>query len=235
MPVKSRKSKPTSKKAIEKIARKEIMKVQELKSVFSELDEIPNASQASTTLTCLSLIGRGNDGNQRVGNQVQPVSFSLHGWFRPRGLKSGTGDQFDSAFYSRIIIVRQKPQMRMVSGTPAEIQIGSSEFFRKAGGHTGGQTNDFKDIFYKFNHQLGTVIYDKKFFVSGSENQNNTREIKFNYRFPKSARMNFTDNSAYPHEMITMFIINRKADDDTDVDPKTVEYSGHVELYYRDS
>ena len=232
---KATRSKPkgATKKAMQQVAQTEIVKASEPKSVFTNLDEIPNTTTGSSTLSSLSLITRGTAGNQRVGQQVKPTKFVLKAWFRPRGLKS-EAEQFDSAFYSRVIIVRQKPNARIVSGTPAEIQINNSEFFKTGGGTTAGVGTDFKDIFYKFNTNLGTVIYDKKFFISGNQNLNNTREINFTYRFPKSAKMHWTDASAYPHEMITMFIINRKADDDVDAQPKTVEYSGHAELYYRD-
>jgi hypothetical protein len=219
---------------LKKMIAQQIRKASETKSVFTSIDEFPVLAKEEKTLDPFSLVAHGNKGNERIGNQIQPTSLKVRAWFRPRSLKTDEADQFSSAIYSRVVIVRQKPQVRVVSGTPAPVTLANTEIFRKSGSLTGGITNDFADIFHNFNSQLGTVIYDKKFFISGSEYANNIKEIKFNYRFPKTARMNFTDNSSYPHEMVHMYIINRKVDDDVDTSPKTIEYSGNVEFYYKD-
>lgn len=228
------KGKKRGRKPLKQVIDTQIRKASETKSVFMELDEHTQSSQENATTGPFSLIAHGSNGNQRVGNQIDPTYFTLNMHFRPRSLEGDDGTRYDSAFYSRVIIVRQKPQVRVVSGTPAPLLHSNAEFFMKGGKTTGALAGDFKDLYYKVNPQLATVIYDKKFFISGSQYQNNTREINFKYRFPKTARMNFTDGSSYPHEMINLYIINRKADDDIDASPKTIEYCLHSELFYKD-
>lgn len=221
-------------KNLKQLINQEINRVSETKVLFSLLDEHSQPSNADATVGPFSLIAHGNQGNQRIGQQVKPISLKMQMIFRPKSLETFGDAQYDSSFYSRVILVRQKPAVRLVSSTPAPILLTNSNYFKKGGNTTGPIANDFRDLFYTFNNQLGTVIFDKKFFISGQTNQNNTREINFTYRFPKTAMMNFTDNSSYPHEMVSMYIINRKADDDTDASPKNIEYCGHVELYYKD-
>lgn len=228
------KGKKRGRKPLKTVIQNQIRRASETKSSFMALDEHTQTSLETATTGPFSLIAHGSQGNQRVGNQIDPTYFTLKMFFRPRSLEATEDERFDSAFYSRVIIVRQKPQVRVVSGTPAPLLHSNAEFLMKGGKTTGPLANDFRDLFYKVNPQLATVIYDKKFFISGSQYANNTREINFKYRFPKTTRMNFTDNSAYPHEMINVYIINRKVDDDTDATPKTIEYCLHSELFYKD-
>ena len=235
----SRYKKPS--KALKQTIQKTINRNIETKSNFSEIDEIAVGQNSSTTLTPFNLISHGNAGNQRIGQKLDPLSVNLKMWFRPRGLVNNGGNandpgaQYDSAFYSRIILVRQKKGVKYLAGTPVPIATTNPVFFEKNGGTTGALTNDFKDLFYKINPNLAQVVYDRKFYVPMQYKMNNTKIINYTYRFPKSVKQTFSDNSEYPDQPFVMFIINRYADDDAHTTEKTIEYTGQATFTYKDA
>ena len=213
----------------------------ETKVQFTDLDEIAIGQNSENTVTPFNLVAHGNQGNQRIGSKIDPISMQLQMWFRPRGLvnsgniASDPAAQYDSAFYSRIIICRQKEGVKYVSSTPAPISVTNSDIFVKAGNSVGPLSNDFRDMFYKMNPRLLQTVYDRKFFIPMQYKMNNTKMINFTYRFPKSVRNTYSDNSEYPDQPLLMFIINRFADDDAHATEKTIEYSGQAVFKYKDA
>lgn len=213
----------------------------ETKTHYSDIDEVAVSQNGEATLTPFNLVAHGNQGNQRIGQKIDPLSLSLTMYFRPRGLintGNAVGDpeaQFDSAFFSRVVIVRQKPGVQYVTRTPTPIDLTDGEIFIGNAGTVQGLMNDYRDLMRKFNPRYFTVIFDRKYYVPMQYKMNNTKEVRFNYRFPKSVRTTYSDNSAYPDQPCFMFIINRFADDDTHATTKTIEYTGEAIFKYKDA
>lgn len=213
----------------------------ETKVQFTQMDEIGIGQNAENTVTPFNLVAHGNQGNQRIGSKIDPVSMQLRMWFRPRGLNNtgnASGDpagQYDSAFFSRIIIVRQKAGVKYVGNSPVPIAVTNPDLFIKAGNATGGLAYNFNDLLYKMNPRLVQTIYDRKFFIPMQYKMNNTKQVNFTYRFPKSVRNTFSDNSEYPDQPLIMIVINRFADDDSHATEKTIEYSGQAIFKYKDA
>lgn len=235
----SRAKKPS--KALKQTIQKTILKNLETKSVFTEIDELALGQNSDTSVTPFNLVGHGNTGAQRIGQKLDPLAVNLKMWFRPRGLVNNGGNandpaaQYDSAFYSRIILIRQRKGVKMVAHTPVPINTSNPDLFVKNGGTTGGITNDFRDLFYKVNPNLAQVVYDRKIYVPMQYTMNNTKIINYTYRFPKSVRTTFSDNSEFPDQPFLMLIINRFADDDGHVSEKTIEYTGQAIFTYKDA
>lgn len=230
-----------SKKSLVKTVNKVVNSKIETKYAYTDLDELAVGQNSATSVTPFNLVPHGNAGNQRIGQRIDPVALNLKLWFRPRGLvNSGNiaadpGDQYDSAFYSRIILCRQKVGVRLVAGTPAPIQVTNANLLVGNGGTTQALMNDYRDVLRKINSNLLQVVYDKKFFIPMQYKMKNTQEINFTYRYPKSTKITYSDNSEYPDQPFIMFVINRFADDDAHASEKTIEYSGEAIFSYKDA
>ena len=228
--------KPT-KQAIQRVVSSNI----ETKTSYLAIDELGVTQNGEGAVTPFNLIAQGIQGNQRVGQRINPISLGLKMYFRPRGLVNtgnAVGDpaaQYDSACYSRIVIVRQKPASKYVSTTPTPFPVNSPLLIVGNGGTIQGLTNDYRDLLRKFNPQIFTVIYDKKFLIPMQYRMTNTKEVHMNYRFPKSVKQTFSDNSEYPDSPVFMYIINRFVDDDTHGTNKTIEYCGESVFKYKDA
>jgi hypothetical protein len=226
-PAMSRYIRKPTKQAIQRVVASNI----ETKTSYLAIDELGVNQNAEGSVTPFNLISQGNQGNQRIGQRINPISLSLKMYFRPRGLVNtgnAIGDpeaQFDSACYSRIVIVRQKPSTKYISTTPTPFPVNSPLLLVGNGGTVQGLNNDYRDLLRKLNPSLFTVIYDKKFLIPMQYRMTNTKEVNINYRFPKSVKQTFSDNSEYPDSPVFMYIINRFVDDDTHGTNKTIEYS----------
>ena len=228
-------------KTLKKTIAKEINSAIETKCTIMDYDEIGIAQNQESTLLTPVNVSHGTNGNQRVGQKIKPTYLELFLYFRPRslvntGLHAGDpADQFDSAFYSRVIIIRQKPGVSFAAHTPVPITTGNADLFIGSGMKAEGMQGNFKDLYRKINPRLGTVLYDKKFFVPMQYKMNNTREIRFKYAYPKTFYMTYNDDSAYSDQPIVIMIINRYVDDDTHASHKTIEYTGNAKFFYKDA
>lgn len=228
-------------KTVKKAIAQEVNSAIETKCVITDYDEEGIAQHAESTLLTPVTVYHGNRSDQRIGGKIKPTYLELFMYFRPRSLvNSGNAngdpaDQYDSAFYSRVIIIRQKPGVSFTAHTPVPITTANNDLFLDSGNKGGSMNSNFKDLYRKINPRLGTVLYDKKFFIPMQYKMSNTREIKFKYAFPKTYHMTYNDDSAYPDQPIVIMIINRFADDDTHAVNKTIEYTGSAKFFYKDA
>ena len=243
MPSRQRKKRAPKRitKSLKKTIAKEISASIETKCHFFNYDEQAVAQNSHTTLLTPTFVALGTAGNQRIGQKIKPTYLELNLYFRPRSLVNTglhTGDpaaQFTSAFYSRIIIFRQKRGVSFVAHTPAPVTTGNNDLWLGTGGRGEAMQDNFKDLFAKLNPRLGTVLYDKKFFIPMQYKMNNTREIRFKYAYPKTFYQTYNDDSGYSDTPVVIMIINRYADDDTHASHKSIEYTGNSKFYYKDA
>lgn len=230
-----------SKQQREKTIQKVINRSIETKTQYTDIDEVTVNQYGEAGLTPFNLVAHGNQGNQRIGQRIDPVSLDLKMYFRPRSLLNPGGnagdpeEQFDSAFFSRIVIVRQKPGLKFTAGTPVQIPTTSSQLLVGNAGTVQALNGDYRDLLRKFNPKFFNVIYDKKIYVPMQYKMLNTKEVNFHYRFPKSVKQTYSDNSEYSDEPLFMFIVNRFADDDTHATNKSIEYSGEAVFKFKDA
>lgn len=228
-------------KTVKKAIAQEVNSAIETKNVITDYDEQTLGQYGEMTLLTPVLVEHGNKSNQRIGGKIKPTYLDLFMYFRPRSLNNNggnTGDpaeQYDSAFYSRVIIIRQKPGVSFTAHTPTPITVANPDLFLASGGKGESMNADFKDLYRKINPRLGTVLYDKKFFVPMQYKMSNTREIKFKYAFPKTFNMTYNDDSVYPDTPIVIMVINRFVDDDVHTTNKTIEYTGTAKFFYKDA
>lgn len=234
-------AKRTVNKTVKKAIAKEVNSAIETKQLTTDYDEETVAQNAETTFLSPTLVEHGNKSYQRIGGKIKPTYLELFMYFRPRNLNNAGNvagnpqEQFDSAFYSRVIIIRQKPGVSFTAHTPTPITTANNDLFIGRGGHGESKSDNFKDLYRKINPRLGTVLYDKKFFIPMEYKMQNTREIRFKYAFPKTYHMTYNDDSIYPDQPIVIMIINRFVDDDLHTTNKTIEYTGSARFFYKDA
>lgn len=224
---------------------KTVNKGREKKRLFAQIDEqqidpylsstIMTFSSLSTTLAnsyCPLALVKGNNAEQRIGNTVQPVSFSFD------GLLKFTGGTENQPF--RTVITRVAFGFCNQDYDQDPSNLITSDIMLKSG-TTSALQGDFNDLFLPFNWKKFRPVFDKKYYLTPSAYNNQTdhvytngtgkdwARVRMRYSFGKNAKQQryVSNASAIPMDRaLVCIIISRVMTDDTVAGLISIEVTG---------
>lgn len=232
-----------NKTSVKKMIQSEINKTQELKVLYTDLDEIITSMGSQNMNVGFTNVTAGNQPDQRIGDKIRPKQLVIEGWIRPKTLVNNDDDKanFKLAGFTRLTLLKQQPSVRTDSNLdadPTTVDFSTARLFLGQGGRTVVLNGDFKDIMRPWNYKVvrpPKKSDDRVLFFPMQGGTNNTRRFKFVVNFKQDAEMAWTTSGAYPNDgMFLLSVINRYATDDTET-AYDLEVCGESRFYYYDA
>lgn len=166
--VKVTQTQPKSTASLKKTIRSVINKQAENKQAYTTQSTAPallkfNSGIDSTAdlIQILPNISKGDDENQRNGNQIRAKSFNIKGF-----LKLDVNEIADSTKLPNVVARLMVVSMKVAPSYQDAITLGSKiGTLLKKGGTTSAFTGLLQDLYAPINTDVFTVHYDKKFYL----------------------------------------------------------------------
>ena len=166
--VKVTQTQPKSTATLKKTIRSVINKQAENKQAYTTQSTAPallkfNSGIDSTAdiIQILPNISKGDDENQRNGNQIRAKSFNIKGF-----LKLDVNDVPDSTKLPNVVARLMVVSMKVAPSFQDAVTLGSKiGTLLKKGGTTSAFTGALQDLYAPINTDVFTVHYDKKFYL----------------------------------------------------------------------